>query len=233
MSVSKEMIAAYADGELEGETLRDMEALLAADPSLQAQVEAHRALKARLSAHFAPITEAPVPERLTRAVKGGAQVVGFSEAKRQLQKPAAQGPRWRWIAGPALAASLVLALFGTNLVRHSLGAYAEGEIAAALENQLVETQSPQAPVRILLSFRDGAGHFCRGFASAAQSGIACRDERGWKLDKLVGGAKAANSEYRQAGSADAEALAAIQDLAQGPALDAQEERSAMSNGWRE
>ncbi len=233
MTLSREMIAAYADGELEGETLRDVEVLIASNPSLLAQVEAHRALKAGLSAHFAPIAEAPVPERLIHAVKGGGEVVDFTEAKRQWRKPAGRGPRWRWMIGPALAASLVLALFGIGLVQHSPGSYAEGEIAAALENQLVETQSPQASVRILLSFRDDAGHVCRGFASAARSGIACRDQRGWKLDKLIGGAKATSSEYRQAGSADAEVLAAIQDIARGPALDAQDERTARSKGWRE
>lgn len=232
MTLSRETIAAYADGELEGETLREVEALIAVDPSLQAQVEAHRSLKARLSTHFAPIAEAPVPERLIRAVKDGAKVVDFSEAKRQRQETAARGPRWRWIAGSALAASLVLALFGTGLVQQSPGSYAKGEIAVALENQLVEAQSPQASVRILLSFRDDTDHFCRGFSSATQSGIACRDERGWKLDKLLGGSKAANGEYRQAGSADAQVLAAIQDIAQGPALDGQEERSARSKGWR-
>lgn len=233
MTLSREMIAAYADGELDGETLSEVEALLATDPALRAQVEAHRALKARLAAHFAPIADAPVPERLIRAVKGSAEVVDLTGARRQRQETTAWRPRWRWIVGPALAASLVLVLFGTGLMQHSPGSYAEGEIASALENQLVETQSRQASVRILLSFRDDAGHFCRGFASASQSGIACRDQRGWKLDKVVGGSTAADDEYRQAGSADADVLAAIQDAAQGAALDAQEERSARSRGWRE
>jgi len=233
MTLSREMIAAYADGELEGETLDEVEALIASDPSLLAQVEAHRLLKARLSAHFAPIAEAPVPARLIRAIKGGAEVIDFAGARRRRQETAARGLRWIRIAGPALAASLILAVLGMGLVQRSAGSYAQGEIASALENQLVETQSPQASVRILLSFRDGAGHFCRGFSSAARSGIACRDGRGWKLDKVIGGSKVAGGEYRQAGSADAEVLAAIQDIAQGPALDGQEERSARSNGWRD
>jgi hypothetical protein len=235
MTLSREMIAAYTDGELEGETLHEVEALLAADPSLLAQVEAHRALKARLSTHFAPIAKAPVPERLIRAIKGGAEVIDLSEAKRQRQDATTRKPRWRWIVGPALAASLVLALFGTGLVQRSPGSYAESEIAAALENQLVETQSAQASVRILLSFRDSTGHICRGFSSTERSGIACRDDRGWKLNKVIGGSRAAHGdgEYRQAGSADAAVLAAIQDIAQGPALDAQEEQSARSKDWRE
>lgn len=230
---SPEILAAYADGELEGEALRAVEAALAADPALRAEVDAHRALKARLAAHFAPIAEAPVPERLVRAVRGGGEIIDFAAAAGRRAKPPAPAPAWRRYAGPALAASLVLGLVGLGLSQRPAAGYAEGEVAAALESQLAATQPAKAPVRILLSFRDGEGRFCRGFSSVAEAGIACRDDRGWKLGKTIrGGAHAEGGEYRQAGSADAEVLAAIQDIAQGPGLDAQGERSAMRGGWR-
>jgi anti-sigma factor RsiW len=231
MTPSPETIAAYADGELEGEALREVEAAVAADPALQAQVAAHRALKRRLGAHFAPTAEESVPDSLVRAVRGGGEVVDFADAARRRARPAASSP-WRRYAGPALAASLVLGLVGVGLRQQQSSTYAPGEIAVALQGQLAETQSPQAPVRILLSFRDDAGAFCRGFSSAAQSGIACKDDRGWRLRKVVGGEEAAAGDYRQAGSADADVLAAIQDMARGEALDAQAERSAMQRGWR-
>lgn len=236
MTLSRETIAAYADGELEGEALRQAEAAVADDPALRAQVDAHRALKVRLAAHFAPIAEAPVPESLVRAVTGKTKSVGeivdFAEAARKRAMPAAPGLRWSRFAGPALAASLVLALVGIGLSQRTSSGYAEGDVAAALDGQLVATQSAQAPVRILLSFRDAENRYCRGFSSAARSGIACRDDRGWRLGKTIGGASAPTGEYRQAGSADAAILAAIQDLAQGPALDAQGEQSAQRRGWR-
>ena len=111
-------------------------------------------------------------------------------------------------------------------------AYAAGEVTAALDGQLVEVQQPDAPVRILLSFRNGEGEFCRGFSDASHSGIACRDGRGWRLDKTMDGGAAGTGDYRQAGSADAEVLSAIQDLARGRALDAAGERDAMRAGWR-
>jgi hypothetical protein len=110
--------------------------------------------------------------------------------------------------------------------------YAVGDVAAALDHQLVATQPAGAPVRILLSFRDGEGNFCRGFSSAGQSGVACRDGRGWRLGKVIGSQLTRTGEYRQAGSADAEVLSAIQDLAQGPALDQEGERNAIRAGWR-
>jgi len=87
-------------------------------------------------------------------------------------------------------------------------------------------------VRILLSFRDNKGYFCRGFSSAAQSGIACHDGKGWKLRRLVGGKKAEVGEYRQAASNDFEVLTAIQDMANGSALDARSEEAAQRAGWQ-
>lgn len=236
MTVSKELIAAYADGELEGQALREVEAAIAADPELQIQVQAHRALRARLAAHFAPLLDRPAPDRLTDLLAKTLpeddvqdNVVDFAAASRARAKPAA--PRWRWV-GPALAASLVLTFVGFGVSQRSVHDYAEGDVAVALDRQLVATQPAGAPVRILLSFRDGEGRFCRGFSSAAGTGIACRDGRGWKLGKVLGGGAAASGEYRQAGSADAEIMAAIQDLAEGSALDQQGERQAMRAGWR-
>lgn len=65
-----------------------------------------------------------------------------------------------------------------------------------------------------------------------RSGVPCRDGRGWNLGKVIGGDNAQAGEFRQAGSAEAEVLAAIQDSADGPALDAQGEEAARRGGWR-
>jgi hypothetical protein len=40
-------------------------------------------------------------------------------------------------------------------------------------------------------------------------------------------------QYRQAGSADARIMTTIQDMADGPALDAEEERRASRTNWRD
>ena len=106
MSVTREQIAAYADGELTGAELAEVEAALAADPALAEQVERHRELKKRLGAHFAPFAEQPVPERLTTLLQTGAEsagVVSFA-AERRRRGLAPMVRRWAPIAGPALAA---------------------------------------------------------------------------------------------------------------------------------
>ena len=230
-SITPERLAAYADGELDGETARAVETAIAADPALQAQVAAHRALKARLSAHFAPIAAQPVPERLRAAVftPQEAEVVDIAAARARRER---QMPRWTWIAGPALAASLALAFFGLGRDPAPTGPYAGGALAQALDDQLAATQRPDAPVRVLLSFRDAGGRFCRGFSGASESGIACRDSAGWRLEKRFGGTERAATEYRQAGNEAADVLAAAQDMAAGPALDAPGEAAAAKRGWQ-
>ncbi|MBB4613455.1 anti-sigma factor [Novosphingobium taihuense] len=223
-----EQIAAFADGQLEGAEHADVAAAIAADDALTAQVAAHQALRARLSSHFAPVTSEAVPDRLVALLSAPqTDVVDLAQVRARRRGL----PRWTWIAGPALAASLVLAV---TLGRGGgTGAdYAPDQIAAALDSQLVGEQPGDAPVRVLLSFRDAAGAYCRAYSASATSGIACRDGEGWKLQGAASpGAGRANGEYRQAGS-EAEIMAQAQALAAGPALDAEAEKAARARGWR-
>lgn len=223
MTVTREELAAYADGELDPAREVEVAAAVAADPDLKAQVDAHRALKARLGAHFAPILDAPLPERLTAPLRRQeAEIIDFAAARNR------RIVRWSWIAAPALAAALALAVF---MPRGDDG-YASGALAATLDTQLVAAQSADAPTRILLSFRDQAGSYCRAFAGEAESGIACRDAEGWRLVTEGEGAAAQIGEYRMAGNPAAEMLERAQAMAAAPALDAAAEQAAKARGWR-
>ena len=238
MSISPEELAAFADGELANDALARVAAAIAADPDLLRQVEVHRALKARLSGHFAPILEQPVPDRLKQLLVGTGDVVNgdgkggvidFATASaRQRARP--RLPGWNW-GGVAIAASLVAALtFTTMGSRDSTGSYAGAKLAHALETQLVATQPSDAQPRVMLSFRNGVGEFCRAYGSSKASGIACRDAKGWRFEALGGATANSDSEFRMAGS-EAEVLAVAQDMASGPALSAEEEAAARASGW--
>jgi anti-sigma factor RsiW len=228
MSVTREELAAFADGELEPARQAEVAAAVAADPALAAQLEAHRALRERLGAHFAPVLEAPVPDRLTALLRPEPPVIDFGAARDKRER-ARSLPRWTWFAGPALAASLALAVF---MPRGGDDGYASGELAAALDGQLVAAQSADAPTRILLSFRDEEGAYCRAFAGAAQSGIACRDEAGWRLRHEGEGIAGQDGDYRMAGATAGAVLERAQAMAAGPALDAAQEQAAKARGWR-
>lgn len=234
MTISPELLAAYADGELDDETTRKVEATIARDPGLQANLVAHHALRARLVAHFAPIAEQPVPDRLLQAItKNGDErpnVIDFAARARNRRTPVIRA-RWARMAGPALAASLILILIVFGL-QPADSPYAQGDIARALDSQLASTQKTGARVRILLSFQDRQGQYCRGFTTEGRAGIACRDAGGWRLLKTFDGRKADDTEYRQAGSPDMAVMTVIQRMAAGEALDASEEEQAAHNDWR-
>jgi hypothetical protein len=233
MTISPELLCAYADGELDAETARMVEAEISGNPQLQAELAAHRALRAKLAAHFAPIAEQPVPDRLRQAVLEDDEqpkVIDFAAEAQKRRAPAAP-IRWQRFAGPAIAASLVLGVIGIGL--HSPNDdVARGDLAKALDAQLVASQAADAPVRVLLTVRDGQGRYCRGFTGRAESGLACRDGSDWRLVKTFGGTTPGSAEYRQAGSADSAVMTAMQEIAAGPALDATEEAQAARHGWR-
>jgi hypothetical protein len=235
MTVTRDELAAFADGELTGARARAVEAAIAADPALLRDFERHRALKAQLEAHFGPIADEPVPAALVALLRGEpdnaeTNVVDFAEAGERIAQKR-RLPRWSWVAGPALAASLALVVLVPRGGDDG-AAYADAQLAGVLDQRLVAQQAPGEATRVLLSFRDRAGAYCRAFSGGEGGGIACRDGAGWKLEALGGGSAASASDYRMAGAGDAAILARAQAMAEGAALDGEQEVAARARGWR-
>lgn len=229
MNISDEELAAFADNELEGDRKAAVAAAVANDPALAQKVDQHRALRAKLGSHFAPVLQQDVPARLKNLLEPEDRVVDFAKA-REIKKNKAGGIKWGWIAAPALAASLALAVFLPRGSQVPEG-YAKADLAEALDTQLVASQGADTSTRILLSFQRDDGQYCRAFSSSDSSGIACRDETGWALVEEAEGMTVASGEFRQAGSSLEHLLERAQEMASGPALDADDERAAMEAGW--
>lgn len=228
MSTTREELAAFADGQLQEPRRGEVAAAVAADPALAAEVEQHHVVKQRLAAHFAPILDEPVPEGLTRLLGGAeAKVVDLTTARQR--RAAGRFPGWGWIVAPALAASVALAVF---LPHGTPEGYADPQLANALDRQLVATQASDAPTRILLSFRNRLGEYCRAFTANQHSGIACKDSAGWQFKANLLDTVVHTGDYRQAGSSAPEIMARAQEMAAGPALTAAQERAAQVRGWR-
>ncbi|MEO7690800.1 MAG: anti-sigma factor [Sphingomonas sp.] len=219
------MLMAYADGELDALTAKRVERAIAADPSLADVVAAHRALRERLGQTFGAVSEEPVPARFAAMLASNVT---------PLPAPSTARPR-RWIEGAAIAASLVLAVavghqWQSGPVRVTGDrVVASGSLGRALDTQLA---SASGDTRMLASFRDDRGSYCRVFATAAIDGIACRDQNQWVLRETRSPLHTTGSEYRQAGSADAPLMASAQDMMKGDPLDASAERRARDAGWR-
>jgi hypothetical protein len=242
MTIDPETLAAYADGELSAADAAKIEEAIASQPDLAKQVAAHRALRAQLSAHFDPILDAPVPDRLTDLLKPreSAEVIDLAAVRRarEEEQPAVKAPRMRWAMGGALAASLALGLvvgrvaIPTGPVASENGhLVARGELASALTTQLASAQDGK-DVRILLSFEAKDGRYCRGYEQGATAGIACREGGEWQLVRTQSGVRAkSQGPYAQASSQASEIMTVAQDMAAGNALDQAAERAALKGGW--
>jgi len=227
MSVNEETLMAYADGELDPLTAKRVECAIAADPALADRVDRHRALRARITAGFAPIAEEPVPGHLSDMLHGN--IVRLAD-----HAPRPTMRRWRGLA--AMAACLIVGLMlglafqpQGSVVARGDGLYASGSLARALDDQ---PGGAAGKVRVAVSFRDRQGIYCRVFSAAPADGIACRDAVGWALRRTRPGTVAPSTAYAQAGSADPDLMAAAQDMMAGAPLDAAGEADARVHGWR-
>lgn len=228
MTISDDMLMAYADGELEPQERARLDAALAQDESLRQRLAAHQSLRARVSAAFDGALAEPVPEALTQAVAPPSAAIIDLSARRV---------RWSMREWGAMAASIAAGLVvGVGLVSQprpliatDAGALmARGALAQALETQLAADDAEL--VRIGLSFRDDGGAYCRSFdlIEAHASGLACRTEHGWRIAMTADNPQ---TEIRTA-SASAAIYAAIEARIQGEPLDAEAEAKARSAGWR-
>lgn len=232
MTFDRATIAAFVDGELDLVSANRLEKAMAEDAGLAKVVEAERRLRARLSAHFDPVAEEPVPDRLAGLLSGN-----VSNLDEQRAKKTARWYRPSVVQLGAMAASLVVGLMigGTALNRDAgyvsdAGGtlVASGRLAEALQTQLASSQGINPEVRIGTSFAAKDGGYCRTFESASLEGIACRAGKDWQLKQTLSGNGA--SAYRQA-SAGALAEAAAAMMA-GEPMDAAAEKAAADKGWR-
>lgn len=230
MSFAPETVAAFVDGELDDVTARRVEREAAGDPALAAQIARHRALKRQLTAHYAPIAEEVVPDRLRALLVGDAKVDSSLTDRREAKRGRFAAMQWG-----AMAASLALGLTlglrpwmpAADVTAENGRLVAAGSLADALDSQLASSQPGDARVRIGLSFRDRQGRYCRSFESTVVDGISCREDGRWALERTLRGQ--APSEYRQASSG---ALAsAVAEMTDGEPFDAAAERAARDAGW--
>ncbi|WP_114226938.1 MULTISPECIES: anti-sigma factor family protein [Sphingomonas] len=220
---------AWLDGELAPADAARVAARVAADPALQAQADAHRALTAQVRNAFAPVAEAPLPPQLLAALNPN--VSDLAAVREQRQRP-------RWLGtATAMAASLTLGLLvGGRLIAPAAGPIAtdHGQIVAAgaladgLSQKLASADLHDG-VQPVLTFRDKAGALCRTFRDAGHDGLACRDGDRWRVDALLrGGGEDKGGDYRMASGGNPQLMDMVSERMAGEPLDAAGEREALA-----
>lgn len=233
-----EKFFAWLDGELTGGEAAKVEARVASDPELRALAGRHRALKARLGGVFDRVAAAPVPERLRSAATAAPANVVDLAGRRDRKRTRVQAgglPQWAMIAATLIIGILV----GWMVPGRSPGpveirdgtVYAAASLDQALETQLAGAPSGQA-IRIGITFRNSGGVICRTFRGPAAEGLACRDNRRWRLRGLFPSGERETGEYRMAGGMDPKLAELVESTLSGEPMDATQEKAAKGRGWR-
>jgi surface antigen len=203
-------LVAYADGELDAETRREVEAALAEDSEARERVRALRESASLLRGALNEFHHSPVPERLVEAVRrhpagDPAPISGGGGGAGSVR---------RW--APALAASVAALVIGAGGGYHLAG-LGDAQLASGPDavhtplraalwptvNNALESSAdgasidwrgpekgPSGTVRVLRTYLDESGQYCREYrenvttAGVTESGygIACRVGEGrWKM----------------------------------------------------
>jgi anti-sigma factor RsiW len=249
MKFSQETLMAYADGELDAATRSAIEAAMAEDPAIAAELARHRALRDELRGAFSGALSEDIPARLLDAAnKASARrdgdVVDMASA-RAAKEVRASRARWSWPQWTSIAASLLIGVLGGRALLQSESSdllatddgrlVATGALSKALTSQIGAQTDAQDKVRIGLSFRARDGNYCRTFALPGDSaaGVACRDNEHWQIQALarVTGETDSN-EYRQAGAPLPPAIVqVVESTIDGDALDAEQEAALRARNW--
>lgn len=250
MHFDDDTLMAYVDGELPPADAKRVEQAMAEDAALAARVARLRNVRRALRLAYDSVTREPIPERL-RALLGDvassepapaprAPVVDLAQARAQAPPSARAATPRMWTA---IAATLIIgvlagrAFLPTNPFETRGGQlYAAGALSEALNTRLAsDAGNANAASRIGVSFRAHDGDYCRTFMQSARnkgvSGLACRTDAGWAVRVAVTD-PAEHGVYRQAASPAPQVLSMVDDLIDGDAFDAQQERDARDRNWR-
>jgi anti-sigma factor RsiW len=211
VTISDDILMAFADGELDEATRQMVETAERDDPDVRRRLAAHRQLRARLQTAFAATLDEPVPERLLAAARKPASPIAppgpvarsahvadvVRLADRRAAKSGAAARRISISAWPALgslAASILVGLGLGYAVWHAPdellkissdgSMVAGGTLAKALSTQLAAERPPDRAATIGLSFLAKSGAYCRTFSlssGGAGAGLACRDGERWRI----------------------------------------------------
>jgi negative regulator of sigma E activity len=242
-------LSAYLDNELPEDEADRLTVRLAADPALLRRREAMRGGDRATRQLFARIDKMPLPQAVLDllAAPGAAsgKVLPFPvRAVRQfLQVPVAIAASVALLAG-FLASDLLrtAATSGANVTAIVAGNVDAGsELHGLLESGVSsepETLTGGVQGRLLLTFQDNAGDYCRQLrlASTARAvqALACRRSGQWQIETLDFAAATPDGQYQQAAQGGSAAVNAAVDalIGKNEPLDAAAESRLVRNGWK-
>jgi len=223
MTIRDEVLSAYLDGELEPAEAERVRVLVARDNDLAERLGRLRLAGDLTREAFAPLSVAPPQLR------------------------AAAGANWRRLVAPAVAAIASCAtgvVLGYSMRDDDVGALfvsdnglvAAPAVSHGLDRTLSGAMTRRGAVEltVLYSFRDDQARACRVFRaslpSVATEAVACLEGEHWHVLALAPIRDAGG--FRQAESAEPDAVAAAVDGLFAEEIDPEGEIELIASGWR-
>jgi hypothetical protein len=247
--ITDEELMAYADGELDDARTQEIGRAIDTNPELAARLRVFRLTGRALGPHFDPILEEQPPAALLQAIRS-APISGRRPSPREsvattigrvLQSFGFGPSPWPVLAGIAtgliIGAAATMTGHGTGdeaVVAERDGALvATGPLDRTLETDTMEASRAGA-VKIVATFADEAGRWCRLYQGAGHSGLACRQAaHHWQIIALGEGSGGTDSSPVPSGGGGAQAVddLAASMMTSSAALDAQTEAELVSRAW--
>lgn len=236
MSLSKEILMQFVDGELAPQAASRIEAEIANDAEARAFVETQMALRQQFQAAFSPVMEERIPDALMATIAH--TPVSW---RWRLRQQFSRRNTWLWTGLPAAGALALGLVIGIAVHPSNVGPIgtengslvAQGALADALNTRLAsDTTQAKAP-QIGISFRAKDGRDCRTFATNGVAGIACRGDTQWNVAALAAAPSEASGTYHMAGSGMPDVIRnAAANMIDGAPFDTAGERQARDRGWK-
>ncbi|HVT23866.1 MAG TPA: hypothetical protein VHD95_04505 [Rhizomicrobium sp.] len=236
MTLSKDILMQFVDGELAPQEASRIEAEIANDAEARAFVETQTALRQQFQAAFSPIMEERIPDKLMAAIAE----TPVSRRWRMAQK-FSRPNMWVWTGLPAAGALALGLAIGIAVNPSTIGPIgtengtlvAQGALADALNTRLASDAPQTNAPHIGISFRAKDGRDCRTFATNGVAGIACRGDGRWNVAALSAAPSETSGTYHMAGSGMPDVIRnATASMIEGTPFDAAAERRARDRGWK-
>jgi hypothetical protein len=236
-----ETLMAYADGALDPEAAKRVAAAAAADPAVAARIAMFRETGRLLGALGAARPDPPLPadladrvERTLADARAEARVVPHPAA-RHAWRPAAIAAAIAFVTGALGGIAVTLALRDPGTMAPSLALLDAPGVRDALDGLPAGARGPagDGAVRIVSSFLDADGAFCREFELERTGGdrvvsVACRQNGTWAARFAVVAETSGGTGY-----APASALATLDTylatIGAGPPLAPEEEAPRLAS----
>jgi anti-sigma factor RsiW len=194
-SYGDEELMAFADGQLDEPLFSEIADAVETDPALAERLELLVLGKDLSKAVYGPLADAPVPARLTQAVRGA--VVARERATKPERAPLSAA--WTGISGWAIAAAIgavVAGPLGFLLANSSpssqgiglqIGAPLSAEVAGyvgAVPSGGEQALADGTLLRPVATFNDASGTLCREFeldGASAIVAVACDQQDQWRV----------------------------------------------------